>query len=366
VSGSGEDRRPTPRDTPELLGQSRAEATLLAAERSGRLPHAWLLTGPPGIGKATLAYRFARFLLAGGNAALGEAGLFGAAEADSLALPPEHPVFPQIAAGGHPDLVTIARLADPKTGKLKRDIAIEQVRAAIGFLHLTAAAGGWRIIIVDSVDEMNRHGANALLKVLEEPPAGALILLISHAPGRVLPTIRSRCRRLALSPLPEAVICDLLARYLPELSSEDRLALARLGDGSFGRALDLADGGGLELYRELLAVLSDLPKLDVAKLHAFGERLARDASGRQFRTGTDLLADWLNRLIRDGAQAEAAPEVVAGEAALRQRLVGRSGLAQWLALWENLTHLFARTESASLDRKQVVITAFLELEALVA
>jgi len=357
---SDEDARlwPHPRETAELRGQEAAEAVLLRAQASGRLPHAWLLSGPRGVGKATLAFRFARFLLApeaqGG-------GLFGEAP-QSLDLPESDPLFRRVAAGGHADLLTLERTRDDK-GKLRSVIPVEDVRRLLTFARRTAAEGGWRVAVVDSVDEMNRNAANALLKILEEPPARCLLLLVSHAPGSLLPTIRSRCCQLPLAPLDEAVVAELLGRYFPDLAPEERLALARLADGSIGRALDLAAQGGLELYRELIDLLATLPRLDVPRLHKLADKWSQARDPQAFRTGMELLIWWLGRFIRAGSTGAALPEVVAGEGDLTRRLLAGRPLAQWLGLWEKISRLFARTEAANLDRKQVVLTAFLDLES---
>src|ERR1700737_4487361 len=173
---------PDPRANPILLGHQAAERTLLDAMHQGRMHHAWLITGPEGIGKATLAFRFARRLLAGQEGT-----------ADSLALDPTHPVFRRVVAGGHADLKTVERAIDEKTKRLKRDIAVKDVREINGFMALTPAEGGWRVAIVDGAEDLNQNSANALLKILEEPPSRAVLILVCSATGRLLPTIRSRC-----------------------------------------------------------------------------------------------------------------------------------------------------------------------------
>lgn len=353
---------PHPRETAELLGHAPAEKALLDAWNSGKMAHAWLLCGPKGIGKATLAYRFARFVLAGGGEG---GGLFGDAPS-SLETRPDHPVFRRVAAQGHADLQAVERgWTDDKKVKLKTEIVVEDVRGIGHFLSLTPAEGGWRVVIIDSADEMNRNAANAVLKVLEEPPRNALMLLVSHSPGRLLPTIRSRCRRLMLQPLAEEVVADLLTRQRPELASAEVDALAKLGEGSIGKALALSDEGGLDLYRELLELLRTLPKLDVPALHAFGDKVARPENDGSFRTLTGLLVWWLARLIRVGGTGGAgAAEVVAGEGALMGRLLAAASLEQWLEVWEKISTLFARTEAVHLDRKQAVLGAFMAVERL--
>lgn len=353
---------PHPRETAELQGHAQAEKALLDAWNSGKMAHAWLLCGPKGIGKATLAYRFARFVLAGGGDG---GGLFGDAPA-SLEIRPDHPVFRRVAAQGHADLQAVERgWADDKKVKLKTEIVVEDVRGIGHFLSLTPAEGGWRVVIIDSADEMNRNAANAVLKVLEEPPRNALMLLVSHSPGRLLPTIRSRCRRLMLQPLGEGVVADLLTRQRPELASAEVDALARLGEGSLGKALALADEGGLDLYRELLNLLQALPKLDVPALHAFGDKVARPENDGSFRTVTELMVWWLARLIRvGGTNGAGAVEVVPGEGALMGRLLAAASLEQWLEVWEKISTLFARTEAVHLDRKQAVLGAFMAVERL--
>ncbi len=345
---------PAPRENPALLGHEAAEAALLQAYRSGRLPHAWLLTGPRGIGKATLAFRFARFLFAQGGG-----GLF-AAPPTSLAVTPEHPVFRRVASGGHADLLVVERSLDPRRKKLRSEILVDDTRAIAGFLRLTPAEGHWRVVILDGADMMNRNAANALLKILEEPPKRSALLLASDNPGRLLATIRSRCRILVLKPLPPAVVQEALQHYRPDLPPGDRALLAQLAEGSIGRALELAGAGGIGLYRSLVGLLNGLPEIDGTALHALADRLQRGEGEEGFRLLAELLPGWLARMVAlaAGGAAAALPEETAG----MRRLAARRELDQWVEVWEKLTHLFAQADGLNLDRKQVVLNAFFALE----
>jgi DNA polymerase-3 subunit delta' len=368
-----------PRANPELIGHEAAEAALLDMHAAGRLPHALLICGPRGIGKATFAYRLARFLFveaaeAAAAAASSGGGLFGDAAAPAavrapttLHVAPEHPVFRRVAGGGHADLMTVERGFDVRRKRARAEIVVDDTRSIAGFLHLTSAENGWRIVIVDSADEMNRNAANALLKILEEPPKRALLLLVSHAPGRLLPTIRSRCRKLVLRALPDATVEQLLARHRPDLTPGDAAALARLAAGSIGDALALAEVGGLDLYRAMLALLMPLPSLDAVALHGFAERLARPDADAAYRAVTELLPGWLARMIalaggRDEGGAGSRGEIVPGEHAAMRRLAARRGLDQWVEVWEKINRSFAQADSVNLDRKQVVMNAFFALE----
>ncbi|MCZ6744364.1 MAG: DNA polymerase III subunit delta', partial [Alphaproteobacteria bacterium] len=222
---------PRPNANPDLIGHGEAEAALLGAYGANRLHHAWLITGMRGIGKATLAYRFARFVLAGG----GEGGLF-AGTPDGLYIAPGHPVFRRIAAGSHGDLKSLAPGYDQDRKKMRSEIVIDDVRGIGAFLSLTAAEGGWRVVVIDGAEDMNRNAANAVLKALEEPPKRSVLLLVSHAPGRLLATIRSRCRHLPLRPLAEEDVTRLLHRLAPGLDAGEATTLARIAEGSPGKA----------------------------------------------------------------------------------------------------------------------------------
>lgn len=351
-----------PRRNPVLIGHGAAEQALAQAARGGRLPHAIILGGPRGIGKATLAFRFARWLLAGSDQPA-EPALFGSpAPGSDLALDPEHPVARRISAGGHADLLTVERGVDPKRRKLRDEIVVDDVRAVANFLRLTPAEGGWRVVVVDSADEMNRNAANALLKVLEEPPRQALLLLVCHAPGRLLPTIRSRCRKLYLQPLAEDEVVPLLHQHRPDVPAAEAQDLAQLADGSIGRAIDLADAGGLALYRSLVERLAGLPQLDIAALHRLAESVTGADAEEAYRTLTELLLDFLARLVVGAAEGRTR-NVLAGEAALLDRLGKVTRLDRWIEVWENLRALFGRAEAVNLDRKQVLLDAFFTLQA---
>ncbi len=365
-------RAPEPRANPHFEGHERAAAALEEASRGGRIHHAWLISGPRGIGKATLAFRFARHLLAGGGAAVDEApGLFGPAEPPAgLDVAPASPVFQRIAAGGHADLLTVERALDEKTGRRRTEIVIADVRRVSEFLSFTAIEGGWRVVIVDGAEDMNRNAANALLKTLEEPPPRAVLLLVSHAAGRLLPTIRSRCRKLALEPLDDVTVEGLIARYRPDIEPSERRALALIGEGSVGRALTLADTGGLALYEELVRLLAGLPTPDSARLHGALDAIARtrnEAGAYQaYEVFADLLGAWIARQVRARARGLEPPEIMPGEGEIARRLAGRASLDRWVDVWEKNNRLFGRAARLNLDRKQVLLDAFFALGRLAA
>jgi DNA polymerase-3 subunit delta' len=356
-----------PRANPALLGQERAEATLLAAWTSGRLPHAWLFAGPSGIGKATLAYRFARFVLAQPTGTSG--GLFGAAPPPPthLALGTDHPVFRRVAAGGHADLMVLEPgMLHPETGRETSEIVVELVRGAIGFLTMTPAEGGWRVLIIDHAEEMNASSENALLKILEEPHARSLLLLISHAPGRLLPTIRSRCRRLDMPALAPTIVADLLARQAPDRDAGMREAVAGLAGGSIGRAHRLLAADALELYGILLDTVAAADGAGAA-IHGLAERVGAFGSEGQaaFHVFCEL-ALHLAGICARGAAGAPVIAVLPREAELLPRFATRGGTQRWIAAWDRLRGLASAADGINLDRRQTAIAALLALREAAA
>jgi len=324
---------PAPRANPLLLGHAGAEATILDALRTGRLHHAWLITGPDGVGKATLAFRFARRLLA------------GLPSTETLALDPAHPVFRRVAAGSHADLKTIELGVNEKTGRQRSQIVAEDARKIGGFMSLTPAEGGWRVVVVDGAEDMNPSAANAILKVLEEPPARALLILCCAAPGRLLPTIRSRCRRLRLDPLDDAAMGVLLAAYLPDLSDDERGRLITLAEGSPGRALMLAEAEGLKIATLVDQVLAALPDFSPARAYALADTLLRGERG--FSTFMDMLRASLAAAVREAVRGRADPE--------QARIAALRPPDAWVEVWQALARLQAETEWLNLDKRQALV-----------
>jgi DNA polymerase-3 subunit delta' len=349
-----------PRHAAGLLGHAAAERSLLAAWRSGRMPHAWLITGPKGIGKATLAFRFARHVLATAGWPAADTAPTG----DSLDMAPDDPVFRAVAGFSHPGLLTVERQWDPKRKVWQSVLSVDAVRRMGRFFSMKAAPGAWRVCIIDAADDMNRSAANAALKMVEEPPERGSVFLIAHAPGGLLPTIRSRCRVLALQPLAEAEVANIVAAQRPELAAADAGAVARLAEGSAGRAIALADAGGPELYRGMIELLADLPRLDLVRLDAFAGRFARRAADAEFAAVAELMRGWIARLVTSDAGASEGVDLVAGEGALLGRLAGQLGLERRLALWDKVAGLLNRADGAYLDRKQVLTSAFLAIETV--
>jgi DNA polymerase-3 subunit delta' len=324
-----------PRETTVLFGHQDPEAALLSAFRSGRIPHAWLISGAQGIGKATLAYRMARFVLAHRDPLGPEVK-----RAQTLQVEPSDPVASRIAAGAHGGLLALQRGANDR-GVMRTVITVEETRETIAFFGSTAAADGWRVCIVDTVDELNPNAANALLKILEEPPRQSLFLLVSHSPGRVLPTILSRCRRLLLRPLSTTDVIAA-ASSAADLAGDDPLLAqaAEAADGSVARALTLMGGDGVKLYKRTEALLERLPQVDPRELHALGDALG--GSDRvALATFIDSIERWMNTRLRANDANTNLPR-----------------LARLAEVWEKINRAARDTAEYNLERKPLVFSVF--------
>jgi DNA polymerase III subunit delta' len=333
-------RVPEPRENAELFGHEDAEQVLLNALAGGRLPHAWLFTGPKGIGKATLAFRFARHLFSHKpDASAATGGLFAAddipaAAPESLYVSPDRPVFHRVASGGHGDLMTVERKLNDK-GKLSTQIRIEDVRSAIDFAHMTSSEGGYKVIIVDGAELMNRASENAFLKVLEEPPAHSVIIMVSHNPGRLLPTTRSRCRTLTLKPL-----------------STDTVSMA----------MSLAAGGGLEIYRDVVNIFASLPNLDGSAVQALATKLSKPGADDAYYSGIELYRWWLSRVVLASSRGVSGDtSLSAAEREIAERAAATTILPIWLGRLDQAESLIRSADPLSLDRKQVILSLFLSL-----
>ena len=336
--GSGDDAAENallpPRETALLFSHEAAERAFLAAFRSGRMPHAWLIGGEAGIGKATLAYRIARFVLAHRDPSSP-----AVRSAASLALDPAHPTVRRIARNAHTDLLVLERVPG-ETGKLHTVIAVDQVRRLTSFFGSTAGEGGWRVCIVDSADELqNPQGSNALLKMLEEPPPRSLFLLVSHAPWRLLPTIRSRCRRLALKPLGQRDVVGATTAVLGADPGDATIAkAAAAAGGSVARAIALSGGPMLTLRDQVEELLARLPAIDGNALHALGEELDR-GDRSLLAVFADTIREWLSaRLDVPGSDL--------------------ARLARDAELWERLNTATRDAMTYNLERKPLVFTMF--------
>ncbi len=321
-----------PRETYDFVGQDEALTRAARAIRGGHAPQGWLITGPPGTGKATLAYRIARYVLKYG------AGDQGPAD---LAVEKTDPISMQVQAGSHPGLLVLKRGLHPDTGKMMTVLSVAEIRKLAGFFGLTSGAGGWRVAIIDTADDMNDNAANALLKALEEPPPRTMLMLLANAPGRLLPTIRSRCQRLLLRPLPEDVLAGELDRLVPELAPEKAQSVARLAGGSLGLALQLASGDGLALAGEADRLIDDASSPDLVALLALGDRIAR------MKDGLGTLGEFLTLTLSERIRARARARAREGD----------TGLKPWLDVWDKLGRSFARSDALHLEPRQTILSA---------
>jgi len=330
---------PDPRANPDLVAHEAIESQLIDWWQSGSFPHTIIFSGPAGVGKATLAFRLARFLFA--NPKYESGGLFGATPVpETLAVARDNPVFARVASGGHPDLMSVARTANDKTGNIHAEILVDDVRDVPTFLRKTASEGGWRCVVIDEAETLNRNAQNALLKILEEPPAKALLMLVTQATGALIPTIRSRARVINVDAPDATTFAALLRKYKPELTSGDIELLSRLSQGAPGRALALLEQGGMAAIRDVFVMLDNLPRANDADIWLAAEKMAVKSTPDPMAAMLDI-ADWV---LRDYARAAAKKDEAAP-------------LKHWLTALDALERHRAMCDKGNLDRRHTALGA---------
>lgn len=335
-----------PRENHLLLGHSSAEDFFLKKFTDGNIPHSWLISGVQGIGKATFAYRVARFLLSGGKVTKSN-NLFGDSEISGMFIEKNAPIFSRVENNSHPDLLVI----EPDIEAGKAEIAVDQIRRIGHFFAHTAGESKWRVVIIDSADDMNRNAANALLKALEEPPENAIIMLISHLPGRLLPTIRSRCQNIRLSPLSPKDAMEVLEKAAPDISKKEAEFVIAVSGGAPGLAAEIYANSGLELYGKIIAAFSDVPNFNISKIHEIGALVAKKDGLLRWGVFTQVLRWFIASLVDEKMNGAADMEFIEGEQDIRAQMKGKYSVDQLAELWEKLGRIVAETDGLNIDRK---------------
>lgn len=347
-----------PRGMNFCLGYDGLEKTLLELYKAGRIPHAIVLSGPKGIGKATMAYRFARFLLKHGQGDVGQDSLFGAPSVpETMDVAATDPVFARIQSGGHPDFLSIERAFDDDKNRYKSSVDVDSIRKVTPFLRKTSGDGGWRVVIIDDADTMNRNAQNALLKILEEPPAKALLILVAHRSGALIPTIHSRTRMFTLPPLDEKIMQDLIGRQKHALSpSEIKVALHH-AQGSFGTALEYIEHEGAAMFDTLSHIFDTAPAFDWKQIYALSEDLSGTSREGAYESFQRILL-WLFHQLAIGKAHDGLIKNSVLEKSGFAKFAKDSPLKRLLDIAERLQAHFDMARDSNLDKKQVVSTAF--------
>jgi len=348
------------RENGDLQGHESVEKNLIDILNSGSVPHAMMFAGPEGIGKSLMAYRLARHVLKHGVGNDGQDSLFGETPAavETFQMDPADPVFRQVASGGHPDMMVVERPMDDRKGEQKSSVDVDSARKVVPFLRMTASGdNGWRVVIVNDADTMNRNAQNAILKILEEPPPRALLILIVHRAGAMLPTIRSRCRMINFAPLPDNIVLDLMARHDPSLNKTDAAALATMAEGRIGAAIRLLDEGGLESVQAVLNLLGEWPEWDWVRIHQSADTLGRMGQETAYRGFENIMMWTVQRLTFAKARGLDDPGAPLTAEPLR-RMLAHYSLDEWLEICEKLRDHFSQIQIANLDRRQGVLAAF--------
>ncbi len=358
----------SPRKTLSFVGHKDAEASLIRAWNTGAMPHAWLFTGIKGIGKATLAYRFSRFVLTpkfyNQTDYLFRLESFRTNPAN-LDTPLKMAHVELVNNDSHPNLMVVERTKNQRTLQLRQEIVLDDIKPIAQFLQLTPGLGEWRIVIIDSVDDLNRHSGNALLKFLEEPPSRTIFLLISHRPGKLLPTIRSRCRQLHLYPLEDGLIRNVLASIDDSLTSSSLETVLRLGEGSIGRGIEILNQNGVSVLNDVVRLFETFPELNFYQINEFNEtwsKVKKSDIHNVLVLRLQLVLFWLGQGMRNlAANRLLKSEVVQGEQRIFESLVTRFGLGEVCARLSTAERMLVKYEQVNLDPKNLINSVILSL-----
>lgn len=350
-----------PRQMNECFGHDDVEKQLLELINSKHLPHALIFAGSEGIGKSTFAFRLARYLLKYGVPQEEESGgLFDeplpAAKAETLLVDPDDQSCRMVAASGHPDLLTVEREFDEKKNRFKDSVSIDAVRKISPFMHMTASFNGWRVVIVDDADTMTTEAQNAILKVLEEPPPQAILLLICHRPGMMIPTIRSRCRVIHFQPLALDVFSNLLRRLEPGLRDADLATLYAITGGSAGQGIRLIEEGGLEVIYKVSGLLSQWPAWDWPQIHGLADNLSKPGQEDSYKSFVEVFKWSVEALLSARARQEALPPPV--DSVQMAQMANHYTMDEWLDICERMKAHFATADFSNLDKRQAILGAF--------
>lgn len=349
-----------PRKSDFLVGYDNMENDLLRQIENGTLPHALIFAGPEGIGKSTFAYRMIRYLLKHGKENSADGGLFGddlpAEKPQNFEIPADDPVFSKVASGGHSDLMTVERAYDEKKQRFKGNVDVDSVRKITPFMRMTASQGGWRIVLVDDADTMNRNAQNAVLKILEEPPAHALIILVCHRAGAMIPTIRSRARLINFAPLGKEDFTAVLRREHAALPMDDIEILHNISGGSAGRALQIHDEGGLESIDKIMGLLYGWPEWQWSQIHLLADSLSRPGQEDSLRAFQEVFLWVMNSTLRAKARGEMPPAPLNNDAI--RNITDHYTLNQLIEITGNLQAHFDKVQASNLDKRHAVLGAF--------
>ncbi len=336
-----------PCENPNFFGHEDALQTMFAAHRDGNMPGAWLISGPRGIGKATLVYRFIKFILY--NSAKSE-GFFGQSIPNAdLSIPATSPVFSKVSIGSHPDILVL-EAGSENSKSTSGDILVDDARRVGSFLHLTASETPYRIVIIDSIDDMNTNAANSILKLLEEPPQNAMFFLISHASGRLLPTIKSRCRQIKMRGLGGNNAIKVLQSIVPDITDAEATKLIELASGSPGCAYDLYINKGLEIYANIINIFSNLPRMSIQEIQKLGDSISGKNNEEYWRVTKILLNKIIVDITKNAAQLNNKSDISGIKLAI--------GVEKLVDIWEEINNLLEDADNLHLDRKAVLVKIF--------